>query len=240
MTILNQTIGKLVAKNYKTADVFLKNGIDFCCGGNISIEEAAKKNNINTNKLVSELETAMISRDVESDLINRLNPAELIDHIIEHHHTFVRENLETIPPYLAKLADVHGANHHELIEIEHLFGEAITAFKQHLKDEEEILFPYVKELAVALDTGILPEKKNFKSIEDVIENMHDEHDGEGERFRTISKLTNNYTLPPEGCNTYRVGLEKLKAFEKDLHRHVHLENNILFPKALELEKKLIN
>lgn len=236
----NITVGSLVAQNYKTADIFSQFGIDFCCGGNITLEYAAGKYGVELQQLLENLEKAIQGKDPESDLINRLPLSSLIDHIIEVHHTFVRENIQAIPQYLEKLAEVHGANHPELVEVNTLFNGAVAALSSHLKDEEEILFPYVKRLEEVERTGKKTAKLKPDSIENVIGTMNDEHDGEGERFRAIAKLTNNYTVPADGCNTYRVGLEKLKAFEADLHRHIHLENNILFPKALELEKKVVN
>lgn len=235
----NSVVGQMVAANYKTADVFKKHGIDFCCGGNITISEAAEKYKAETKALLADLETVTTKKDMESELLQKLTPDALIDHIIEQHHSFVRENIESIPPYLEKLADVHGANHPELIQVYQLFMGAATALSQHLEAEEQILFPYIKELVKAQQKGEAPLKSQFGSVENPISNMHSDHDAEGERFRTISELTNGYQLPPDGCNTYRVGLAKLEAFETDLHRHIHLENNILFPKAVELEKKLV-
>ncbi len=236
----NSVVGQMVAANYKTADVFKKHGIDFCCGGNITISEAAEKYKAETKALLADLVAVTTQKDMESELLQKLTPDALIDHIIEQHHSFVRENIESIPPYLEKLADVHGTNHPELIEVHELFMGAAEALSQHLEAEEQILFPYIKEMVKALQKGEAPQKSQFGSVENPISTMHSDHDAEGERFRTISELTNGYLLPQDGCNTYRVGLAKLEAFENDLHRHIHLENNILFPKAVELEKKLVN
>jgi regulator of cell morphogenesis and NO signaling len=233
-----ETIGNIVAYNFRAADVFTKYGIDFCCGGNISVSDAAVKYNADCESVMKDLEVALTVKDIESDLLNKLSPDALIDHIIETHHSFVRENLEIIPVFLEKLAEVHGANHPELIEVNELFLGAKAALAEHLKDEEENLFPYVRQLVKASQTGSQIEKPDF-SMAEVLDGMHDEHDAEGERFRTISALTNGFTVPADGCNTYRVGIEKLKVFETDLHRHIHLENNILFPKAVELEKNSV-
>ena len=236
----NTNVGQLVAANYKTADVFKKYGVDFCCGGNISITQAAEKFGAPVTALLQDLEKVSTREDMESVLLQKLPLDALIDHIVEQHHAFVRENVESIPPYLAKLADVHGGNHPELIEVEKLFTQAAAALTRHIEEEEQILFPYIKELVKAKAKGEAPVRKGFGTIANPIASMHDDHDAEGERFRSISALTKGYTLPEDGCNTYRAGLAKLEAFENDLHRHIHLENNILFPKALDLEKKLVN
>ncbi|MGQ1945968.1 iron-sulfur cluster repair di-iron protein [Geofilum sp. OHC36d9] len=241
MEITNeQTVGGLVAFNFKTADVFSRHGIDFCCGGDISLASAAQQNNIAVADLVEELQQVIHARDVESDLIGRLSLDALVDYIIENHHQYIRENVKIIPPYLNKLVEVHGRNHPELKEVNELFSGAVSDLSNHIVKEELVLFPYIKVLVEAMQNGVPVEDPGFGTVESPVMAMMAEHDAEGERFRTISKLTNGYTLPPDGCNTFRVGLEKLKEFETDLHRHIHLENNILFPKAIELEKKLIN
>jgi regulator of cell morphogenesis and NO signaling len=241
MVLTNEhTVGGLVALNFKTADVFSRHGIDFCCGGDISLASAAQKSNIAVSDLVEELEQVIHARDVESDLIGRLSLDALVDHIVEKHHQYIRENVEIIPPYLSKLVEVHGMNHPELKRVNELFAGAVNDLSNHIAKEEYILFPYIKVLVEAMQNGIHVDAPGFASVESPIMAMMAEHDAEGERFRTISKLTNGYELPSDGCNTYRVGLEKLKEFENDLHRHIHLENYILFPKAIKLEKKLIN
>jgi regulator of cell morphogenesis and NO signaling len=235
-----QTVGGLVALNFKTADVFSRHGIDFYCGGDISLAYAAKKNNLEVSDLVEELEQVLHARDVESDLIGRLSLDVLVDHIVENHHQYIRRNVKIIPPYLNKLVEVHGLNHPELKQVNELFAGAVNDLSNHIVKEECVLFPYIKVLVEAMKNGASVEEPGFGSVESPIMAMMVEHDAEGDRFRVISKLTNRYKLPSDGCNTYRVGLEKLKEFESDLHRHIHLENNILFPKAIELEKKLIN
>lgn len=233
-----QIVGELVAQNYKTADVFSRRGIDFCCAGNISLEDAAQKHQINVNDLVVDLENVVRVKDVESDLISRLPLDALIDHIVETHHQYIRENVQIIPAYVDKIAHVHGGRHPEMVEVKALFDKACAEISSHIVKEEQVLFPYIKALVKAKSEGVQPEKPGFGSVESPIAAMMAEHADEGERFRQISELTDNYTPPADGCTTYRIGLEKLKEFELDLHRHIHLENNILFIKAIELEKNL--
>lgn len=231
-------VGELVSLNFKAADVFSQYGIDFCCAGNISLENAAKKHNLQVDEIVGKLEDVFNTKDLESDLINRLPLDSLIEHIVENHHQYIRENVNVIPQYVNKVAQVHGGRHPEMVEVKQLFDEACAELSSHIVKEEQILFPYIKELVAAQKSGIKPSKAPFGSVQSPIEAMMAEHANEGERFRRISELTNGYVLPADGCTTYRVSLEKLKEFETDLHRHIHLENNILFIKALELEKSL--
>ncbi len=234
----NSIVGAVVADNFRAADVFKKYGIDFCCGGNITIAEAAEKANGPVDDLLESLNAATAQKDLESDLLQRLELDALADHIVERHHTYVRENVQSIPPYLEKLAQVHGDRHPELYKVRELFAQAAEALMSHISKEEAILFPRIRQLVAAKHQGSTPPPSPFGSIANPIAAMHKEHDDEGERFRLISELTNGYTVPQDGCNTYRVGLAKLHDFENDLHRHIHLENNILFPRAIELEKNL--
>ncbi len=234
----NNIVGELVSLNYKAADVFSQYGIDFCCAGNISLENAAIKHNLQVDEIVGKLENVFSVKDIESDLISRLPLDALIDHIVETHHKYIRENVNIVPQYVNKVAQVHGGRHPEMVEVKELFAEACEELSSHIVKEEEILFPYIKELVAAQKNGTKPSKASFGSVESPIEAMMEEHANEGERFRRISELTDGYVLPADGCTTYRVSLEKLKEFETDLHRHIHLENNILFIKALELEKSL--
>ncbi len=231
-------VGELVSLNYKAADVFSQYGIDFCCAGNISLDRAASKHEVSVDELVGKLEDVFSVKDVESDLISRLPLDALIDHIVENHHQYIRDNVNVVPQYVNKVAEVHGGRHPEMVEVKALFDEACAELSSHIVKEEEILFPYIKELVAAQKEGRKPAQAPFGSVGSPIEAMMAEHADEGERFRQISELTNGYQLPLGGCTTFRVSLEKLKEFETDLHRHIHLENNILFIKALELEKSL--
>lgn len=231
-------IKDLVARNYRTADVFNKYGIDFCCGGGISLEEAAEKAGIGLEDIQKELESAMEAPDRESELLNRLPLSELCDYIVETHHTYVRQNLPLVADYLARIVMAHGDHHPELEEVQQAFLESASALTQHMQKEEIMLFPYISSLVKASNAGAVPPVPAFGSAKAPVEVMMAEHTTEGDRFEEIRRLTDDYSLPEDACNTYKVALEKLKAFESDLHRHIHLENNILFPKALQLEAEI--
>ncbi len=227
-------IGEVVAQNYKTAAAFKKHQIDFCCNGNRSIEEACDTQKIDSHSLIDEL-TAILQRETDfSKDYKSMNMRDLADHIVENHHNYVEEKVPIINEFLDKLVKVHGRNHPELKEIKELFQVAGGELAQHMKKEELILFPYLRKLSD--ETPITPPP--FGSVENPIAMMHQEHDTEGERFRKISELSNQYTPPADACNTYKATYAMLKEFEEDLHHHIHLENNILFPKGIEAEKAL--
>ena len=234
----NQIIGELVAKDYRTASVFKKYGIDFCCQGNRTIGEACEKKNIDSESVVNDLDALIQSRG-ESSIDYKSWPVDfLADYIEKKHHRYVQEKTAEIIPYLDKICRVHGAHHPELFEINEHFNATAGELAKHMKKEELILFPIVRKLAKAKEEGSKMVAPPFGSIQNPINAMMDEHSTEGDRFRKIEELSNNYTPPQDACNTYGVTLGLLKEFEQDLHLHIHLENNILFPKAIELEKEL--
>lgn len=229
------TVGAIVAINFRTAQLFDKNNIDFCCGGDISLEQACRKSNVNMEDLIPEIEELVRVNDPDSLYVDRLPLDELADYIEKRHHSFVNDNLTFILQKLQKLCDVHGSHHPELFEIQAEFQMASDNLTLHMKNEELILFPYVKQLLkYQKDGGEKP--ISLGKIKDTVEEMTREHVTEGERFERISKLSGQYACPPDGCKTFQVTYQSLKDFETDLHRHIHLENNLLFKKAVELEK----
>ncbi|NDP27755.1 MAG: iron-sulfur cluster repair di-iron protein [Flavobacterium sp.] len=234
----NQIIGELVAKDYRTASVFKKYGIDFCCQGNRTINEACEKKNIDSESVVKDLD-AIIQAQGENSTDYKSWPLDLLaDYIEKKHHRYVEEKTAEILPYLDKICSVHGERHPELFEIKEHFIATAGELAKHMKKEELILFPFVRKLAKAKHEGAKVNAPQFGTIQNPIEAMMQEHTTEGDRFRKIEELSNNYTPPQDACNTYGVTLGLLKEFEQDLHLHIHLENNILFPKAIELEKEL--
>lgn len=232
-------IGEVVAKDYRTAAVFKNHAIDFCCNGNRSIEEACRDLDVEASQLVDEIEvTLKQSSDKASDFHQW--PLDLLaDYIEKTHHRYCETKITEIKPYLEKIAQVHGDAHPELFEIQELFNQTAGQMSMHMKKEELIVFPFVKRLMKAKTSGEPYVQPRTGSIESPIEIMMDDHNEEGERFRKIRALSHDYTTPADGCNTYRVTLGLLEEFEQDLFQHIHLENNILFPKSIELEKELI-
>ena len=235
----NQIIGELVARDYRTASVFKKYSIDFCCQGNRTIEEACEKKNIDTKKVLEDL-VAMMEAKSESTTDYQSWPLDLLaDYIEKKHHRYVQEKTLEIQPYLDKICKVHGERHPELLEIKEEFNASAGELAAHMKKEELILFPFIRKMTKAKLENTKVDAAHFGTVKNPIQMMMNEHTVEGNRFRKIEELSNNYTPPLDACNTYRVSFALLKEFEQDLHLHIHLENNILFPKAIEIEKELI-
>jgi regulator of cell morphogenesis and NO signaling len=236
----NNIIGELVAHDYHTASIFKKYGIDFCCQGNRTIEDACNTKKIDSKLIIADL-NSITQMPIESSIDYQSWPIDLLaDYIEKKHHRYVEEKIQEIKSYLEKICRVHGDKHPELIAINQLFSDAASELAVHMKKEELVLFPFVRKMVVVKKSNSPLNPPHFGTVENPIHAMMHEHNNEGERFRKIESLSNNYTPPQDACNTYRVTFALLKEFESDLHLHIHLENNILFPKAIELEKQLTN
>ncbi|WP_322549400.1 iron-sulfur cluster repair di-iron protein [Flavobacterium psychraquaticum] len=236
----DQIIGELVANDYRTASVFKKYNIDFCCQGNRTINDACQAKEIDEKLVVADL-NALVQSQQPGSIDYQSWPMDLLAEYIEKkHHRYVEEKTLEIKPYLEKIARVHGGRHPELLEINEHFNATAGELAMHMKKEELIVFPFIKKMVKAKEEGSKLAAPNFESIQFPIQAMMDEHTNEGDRFRLIEELSNNYTTPEDGCNTYKVTFALLKEFEQDLHLHIHLENNILFPRAIELEKELFS
>ncbi len=236
--IKERTIGQIVADDYRTAQVFRSFGLDFCCGGNKTVEEACNKKGVDTTEVQNALES-LGNDDSGQHNFNEWALDFLIDYIVNNHHSYVRSKLPEIEFYARKVAKVHGERHPELKTIYELFTKLKVEITSHLGKEEDILFPYVKKLVEAdKTTTSLLESPSFGTAAKPVAMMEAEHEEAGGIMEQIQKLSSNFTPPGDACTTYRVLFQNLEAFQKDLHKHVHLENNILFPKALALEKRL--
>ena len=228
LKLKNLTVGEIVANDFRTSSLFKKAGIDFCCGGKQSFNDACTENGINATDLENEI--MKIAEEPVNEFMNFKNwdPVFLSEYIVNTHHKFVLKNLPELVFYTQKIASVHGENHPELIEVADLFTKINAELLQHLKNEEEVLFPAIKEV---INTNSATAKTTIVSE---ITRMADEHEFAGGAMDEINRITNGYKVPADGCNTYNVAFKLLEQFEDDLHTHVHLENNILYPKALEL------
>jgi len=239
MTISHHTlVGDLVAQDYRTASVFKKYAIDFCCNGNRTIEQACNKQELDTEILLKDLDFSIrTSPAIDADF-QSWSLDILADYIEKIHHWYVEAKTLEIIPYLRRICEVHGDRHPELFEIYDHFKASAGELAVHMKKEELILFPSVRKLARASETGEVVAAPSFGSVANPIAVMMKEHQTEGNRFREIALLSNNYTPPQDACNTYRVTFALLHEFEEDLHMHIHLENNILFTRAIALEQQI--
>ena len=221
-------IGDIVTQDFRAAEVFKKAGIDFCCGGSQSLEDACRDKKLDVAEIESELSKLENSEPGSSHKFNEWKLDFLCDYIVNTHHQTVMKLLPELTFYTQKIAEVHGDNHPELPEIANLFAQVDTELRQHLCNEEEVLFPAIREV---LKTNSAESKATIISE---ITRMTGEHEFAGGAMDKINELSHRYVVPDDRCNTYRVAYMLLEQFEDDLHIHVHLENNILYPKAMKL------
>lgn len=221
-------IGEIVANDFRTAGVFTKANIDFCCGGKKSLQESCDEKEIDIEELSAELLEATDTPISNAQNFKEWNLDFLCDYIVNTHHKYVLKSLPELVFYTQKIASVHGENHPELTEIATMFSQVNDELRQHLQHEEEDLFPAIKRMLTS------PNESDRAIIRSEIDRMFGEHDFAGGAMDTINQITNGYRVPEDGCSTYQVAFKLLHEFEEDIHVHVHLENNILFPKAYQL------
>ncbi|MCK9207002.1 MAG: iron-sulfur cluster repair di-iron protein [Salinivirgaceae bacterium] len=222
------TLGEIVAQDFRTASLFKQADIDFCCGGKKTLQQACSEKEIDTSILVHKLE--VLDQEPQNHVHNfkDWDLGFLSDYIVNTHHKYVLKTLPELVFYTQKIAQVHGEHHPELVEVAELFNKINTELLEHLKNEEDVLFPAIKQTAAA------PSTDTKRVIESEISRMNGEHEFAGGAMDKINQITKGYKLPNDACNTYSLTFKLLEQFEDDLHIHVHLENNILFPKALKL------
>jgi regulator of cell morphogenesis and NO signaling len=231
------TIREIVADDFRAASVFQRHRIDFCCGGDRPIGEACREKGVDQRTLVAELE-AVTASPGDVPRFKAWDLDFLAHYIVVNHHAYVRRAIETIGGHTQKVASVHGERHPETIKIAANFAAVAEDMLQHMVKEERMLFPYIVRLAEAARTGQPMPDAPFGSITNPIRMMELEHQAAGDLMAAIRELSRDFTPPDDACTTYGVSFKELEEFEADLHRHVHLENNVLFPKALELEGSL--
>lgn len=232
-----KTVAQIVTQNIKASHIFKKYNIDFCCGGGVSLDQICQKNGIEYDVLVNEIKNYITDQDIRHDYDSW--PLDiLMGHIIDVHHKYVAENIPLLLQYAEKVTKVHGHYYHEVVEIFQLIQIAAKDLSAHMMKEELVLFPFIKKLTNADKQGLEVEVPHFSTVANPITMMEDEHETVGNIFKEIARLSNNYMPPEDACNTFRALYDKLDEFEQDLHTHIHLENNILHPKAKDLEKKV--
>ncbi len=232
------TIGELVAQDYRKAEVFKAFGLDFCCGGKQSVRRACEKKQVDYEALQAALARVDMSPG-RVEHFDRWPLSVLADYIENSHHAYLYETLPIIEEFAIKVARVHGEHHPENVEILATFRLLKGDLLMHLRKEEHILFPYLRQLSQAQAAGQAVAPPPFGSVENPVRMMGHEHDEAGELLCTLRRLSNDYTPPADACNTYKVLYAKLAEIEDDLHRHIHLENNILFPGGVAIEQALV-
>lgn len=206
-------IGDIVTTLPQTANYFIKEGVDFCCGGERPLMEAIEDSNLSIDKVLTDLENIKNTSTKKYKAWQEGTSEEIIDHIINTHHQFLRENLPLISELAFKVLYVHGKKHEVLYKVHELFNALRSELERHLIKEETLLFPAIHEGKASL-----------------IKELMAEHDGAGDLIKTIKEITDHYALPEDACQSYQLLYDKLEALEIDTYNHVHLENNILFKK----------
>ncbi|MDE3185643.1 MAG: iron-sulfur cluster repair di-iron protein [Bacteroidota bacterium] len=234
----DETLGEIATKDLRKAQVFKKYGLDFCCGGKKTVKEACAEKGLDVTKVEQELQNADKTSSTARPLpYNDWSLDFLADYIVNTHHSYVRKTIPDLSTYAAKVARVHGDRHPELLEINSLAQLVCQELSSHMVKEETVLFPAIKKLVAAKNNGSSPDDASAALIKGAVNTMEEEHETVGNALEQIRKLSLNYTLPSDACASYSFLFKTLEEFEDDLHTHVHLENNILFPKALDLIKK---
>lgn len=229
------TIGDIVAADFRTAAVFQRHGIDFCCGGARTLEQACRHAGADATDVLREIEAARGAPAGGVPRFDTWSLATLAEYIVANHHAFVRRQLPLMIEHSRRIADVHGGRHPELERVAALVEEIAGEMTSHMAKEEQILFPYITLLEAAARQSRAMPPAPFGCIENPIRMMEAEHESAGHAMLEIRELTGGFVPPPDACATYTVCLQELEAFEADLHAHVHLENNILFRKASAME-----
>jgi regulator of cell morphogenesis and NO signaling len=235
-TLTSQTLAQIVNNNFRASEVFEKYHLDFCCKGKRTLEEACAEQSLPVEQVKAELESSLSKNESTPDF-EKMNLAQLCEYIVNTHHTFVRKELPQIFAYLQKVASKHGERHPELHQIFESFAALKEEMESHMQKEELILFPRIKELQKLADHENANLQVDINYMQSPITVMEQEHDQAGSLMKEIRKLSNDYNPPVDACTTYRLSYAVLQAFELDLHQHIHLENNILFPKSIFLFKK---
>jgi len=234
------TVRDLVGRYPQTRPVFEKHGIDYCCGGGKSLSEASGERDLKLPALVSDLEEALQASPGEAKTTEKEWYAaplvELVRHIVDVHHGYMKTALPRLRSLVPTVLKAHGAHHGDVLrQVQELFSALDTEISSHLMKEEQVLFPYIVAVEAHVRDGAPRPRAPFGSARNPIRQMEHEHDSAGEVLAKLREVTRDYALPTDACPTFTAMYEELQRMEADLHQHIHLENNILFPRAIELD-----
>jgi regulator of cell morphogenesis and NO signaling len=236
MTVaLAKTVRELALENPSSTRIFEKLGIDYCCGGNVSLEQACRTANLDIDQVLESLEKAHAT-PARNERIWQIEPlVALIDHIQSTHHKYTREEIGRLGPLFEKVCTVHGKSHPELLQIHEIFEDLAQELSAHMMKEEMILFPYVTRMEAAVMKNEPIPRPPFGSVQNPVSMMEHEHDSAGNALRAMREATNGYSAPADACVSFQTLYRALSEFERDLRQHIHLENNVLFPRAVAIE-----
>ena len=239
MTITAETsVREIAGQNPGAVRIFEKLGVDYCCGGGRSLQSVCEQHNIDFAELLARLQQAQeqAGREPSSREWSSATLAEVIDEILQRHHVYVRDELPRLEPLIAKVASRHPENPNYAAILED-FRALSAELSTHMLKEEQVLFPYLRAMEASVSAGRGVPPAFFGTVQRPVHAMMLEHDGAGDLLKQIRTLTNDYTVPAGACPTTQAMFAGLEAFERDLHQHIHLENNILFPRAVRMEQE---
>lgn len=233
-----KTVRELALENHAATRIFEKFGIDYCCGGNQSLEQACQRARVSVDHVLDSLQMAEEEARAAQKVRDWQNEplSSLIAHIKNTHHKYTREEVTRLTDLMRKVCAVHGKNHPELFDVRSAFAGLAQELTTHMMKEEMMLFPYVERMEEAVIQDEPPLPAPFGTVQNPVNMMEHEHDSAGNALRAIRKASNDFVLPADACVSYQTLYTALMAFEADLHLHIHLENNILFPRAIAMEK----
>ena len=238
MITTDMTVRDVANELPQSTRLFEKLKIDYCCGGNQTLAEGCTSAGVDVYAVIQMLAEATQQKSEDAVDFTSASLPQLITHIVDTHHVFTKSEMDRLQLLADKVLAAHGGNHPELVHLDELLTRLCDDLKPHMFKEEHVLFPYIFALAKAADQqGAVPFAP-FGTVNNPIRMMMREHDTAGEILRELRKLTFDYKVPADACISYQTLYQALENFEKDLHQHIHLENNILFPKALDVENGL--
>ncbi|HKC65200.1 MAG TPA: iron-sulfur cluster repair di-iron protein [Pyrinomonadaceae bacterium] len=231
------TVRELAVSQPGATRIFEKMKIDYCCGGGRSLADACAVAGVKTEDVWQLLEEVSQSQSQGDETIDfqTASLTRVVKYILDKHHVFTKEEMARLEALAEKVCSVHGQNHPELLKVKSLFQSLCADLKPHMFKEERVLFPYIIRLEDAVNRKQMPMMPPFGTVQNPVRMMMFEHDTAGDLLRELRKVTSDYTTPQDACISYKTLYQALEAFEQDLHQHIHLENNVLFPRAIEME-----
>jgi regulator of cell morphogenesis and NO signaling len=233
-----RTIREIAVAEPATTRVFEEFKIDFCCGGGFKFGDACRKAGVDPD-IVSRRLDQILQAAQDSEPAENETASELIDHIVGKHHAFSRSEITRLSPLMEKVAGKHGEAHPELFELKEEFSRLCADMMPHMQKEETVLFPFIKHLEIAAANDLSVPHPAFQTVKNPIRMLMTEHDTDGALLRKMRGIANDYAVPENVCPSFRALYFGLEELEKDLHRHIHLENDVLFPEAVKLEQKVM-
>ncbi len=233
-----ETVGEIAAKDLRNAEIFRKFGLEFCCDGKKTLQESCKDAGVSVDEVEKALKSLSEEKPGAAQDYNNWNLDFLADYIVNVHHKFVRDAAPMLRDLADKIAGHHGSAHPELFEIKQHVDALLAELESHQEKEEKVLFPFIHEMVKHESEGKPLAPAPTGSLDNPVEMLEHEHEEVGKHVHAIEELSGGYEVPADGCGSYRLYYSKLQELDKDLHQHLHLENNILFPKSIKLEKQL--